>query len=93
MTVSRAHISLPVTLVVLALGAPASAQSLPATTTPIEHLIVVVGENLSFDNLFGTYQPKSAAAVHNLLSAGIVNTGRSSPKRRSAARKCAIPTR
>ena len=45
----------------------------PRTTTPIEHLIVVVGENLSFDNLFGTYRPNSGAAVHNLLSEGIVN--------------------
>src|SRR5216683_2790000 len=58
---------------VLAIGAPAGAQAPPATTTPIEHLIVVVGENLSFDNLFGTYHPKSGAAVHNLLSEGIVN--------------------
>jgi hypothetical protein len=32
----------------------------PRTTTPIEHPIVIVGENLDFDNLF--------AAVHNLLS-------------------------
>jgi len=55
------------------LGVPVAAQAPPATTTPIEHLIVVVGENLSFDNLFGTYQPKSGAAVHNLLSEGIVN--------------------
>ncbi len=57
----------------LMLGVPVAAQAPPATTTPIEHLIVVVGENLSFDNLFGTYQPKSGAAVHNLLSEGIVN--------------------
>jgi acid phosphatase len=54
------------------LGAPASAQA-PRTTTPIKHLIVVVGENLSFDNLFGIYQPRSGAAVHNLLSEGIAN--------------------
>jgi len=25
------------------------------TRTPIQHAIIVVGENLSFDNLFGTY--------------------------------------
>jgi len=54
------------------LGAPASAQA-PRTTTPIEHLIVVVGENLSFDNLFGVYEPRPGATVHNLLSEGIVN--------------------
>ena len=57
----------------LALTAPAAAQAPSATTTPIEHLIVVVGENLSFDNLFGIYEPRSGAGVHNLLSEGIVN--------------------
>jgi acid phosphatase len=58
-------------LMLLALGAPVAAQ--PTTTTPIEHLIVVIGENISFDNLFGTYRPKSGGRVHNLLSQGIVN--------------------
>ncbi|HEY1433710.1 MAG TPA: hypothetical protein VGF39_19090, partial [Stellaceae bacterium] len=58
-------------LALLALGDSATAQPVP--TTPIEHLIVVVGENLSFDNLFGTYQPRSGSRVHNLLSQGIVN--------------------
>ena len=50
-------------------AAPAQAE----TATPIEHLIVVVGENLSFDNLFGTYRPPSNAKIRNLLSEGIVN--------------------
>jgi phospholipase C len=50
----------------LALGGPAVAQTQGKTATPIEHLIVVVGENISFDNLFGSYQPKSGAKVHNL---------------------------
>ena len=45
----------------------------PRTTTPIEHLIVVVGENLSFYNLFGIYEPRSGAGVDNLLSEGLVN--------------------
>jgi acid phosphatase len=57
----------------VALAAPTAAQAPLATTTPIEHLIVVVGENLSFDNLFGIYEPRSGAGVHNLLSEGIVN--------------------
>ena len=43
------------------------------TATPIEHLIVVVGENLSFDNLFATYEPPPGETVGNLLSRGIVN--------------------
>ncbi len=56
-------------LALLVLPAPARAQ----TATPIAHLIVVVGENLSFDNLFGTYEPRSNAKIRNLLSQGIVN--------------------
>ena len=56
-------------MVLLTLAAPARAQ----TATPIEHLIVVVGENLSFDNLFGVYRPRSNADIRNLLSQGIVN--------------------
>jgi acid phosphatase len=62
-----------VALALLALGTTAAAQSSPPTATQIEHLIVVVGENISFDNLFGTYRPKSGAEIHNLLSQGIVN--------------------
>jgi phospholipase C len=58
-----------VLLALLVLAVPARAQ----TATPIEHLIVVVGENLSFDNLFGTYRPRSDAKIRNLLSQGIVN--------------------
>jgi phospholipase C len=42
------------------------------TATPIEHLIVVVGENLSFDNLFATFRPLAGETVANLLAKGIV---------------------
>jgi phospholipase C len=59
-------------LALTAIGAPAGAEP-PRTATPIEHLIVVVGENLSFDNLFGTYGPGTGASIHNLLSEGIAN--------------------
>jgi phospholipase C len=41
--------------------------------TPIQHLIVIVGENRSFDQVFGTYVPPSGQTVLNLLSQGIVN--------------------
>jgi phospholipase C len=34
-------------------GAPAARR--PATTTPITHLVVIFGENVSFDHYFGTY--------------------------------------
>jgi phospholipase C len=44
------------------------------TTTPIKHVIVIIGENRTFDHLFATYQPvNSSETVWNLLSEGIVN--------------------
>jgi phospholipase C len=43
------------------------------TTTPIQHVIVIIGENHSFDNIFATYQPKTGQSIWNLLSEGIVN--------------------
>ncbi|MGE5209227.1 MAG: hypothetical protein ACM3KL_07850, partial [Alphaproteobacteria bacterium] len=43
------------------------------TRSPIRHLIIVVGENRSFDNVFGTYAPSSPTqTVWNLLSQDIV---------------------
>src|SRR5947208_14745091 len=43
------------------------------TVTPIKHVIVIVGENRSFDHLFATYVPRPGQTVNNLLSEGIVN--------------------
>jgi phospholipase C len=43
------------------------------TETPIKHVIYIVGENRSFDNVYGTYQPKNGQKIWNLLSQGIVN--------------------
>ena len=43
-----------------------------APATPIQHVIIIVGENHTFDNLFGTYQPKNSQKISNLLSKGIV---------------------
>jgi phospholipase C len=59
-------------LVACGLGAQAIERQ-RATATPIEHLIVVVGENISFDNLFATYEPPPGETVSNLLSRGIVD--------------------
>jgi phospholipase C len=60
-----------VAVLLAAILGPAAAMA--ETATPIEHLIVVVGENNSFDALFGTYQPRPGSTVRNLLSEGIVN--------------------
>src|ERR1700681_1436245 len=61
------------------LGASLSAAADPSvnglqTATPIKHVIIIVGENRSFDHLFATYVPKSKSEkVLNLLSEGIIN--------------------
>jgi phospholipase C len=44
------------------------------TASPIKHVIIIVGENRSFDHLFATYAPKRKnERVLNLLSEGIIN--------------------
>ena len=43
-----------------------------ATHTPIKHVIIIIGENRTFDNVFATYEPKSGQTVWNLLSEGIL---------------------
>src|SRR6201996_8725515 len=42
------------------------------TASPIKHVIVIIGENRSFDHVFATYVPKRGQTVHNLLSEGII---------------------
>lgn len=44
-----------------------------ATRTPIRHLIVIIGENHTFDNVFATYKAPRGQHVDNLLSKGIVD--------------------
>jgi len=48
------------------------AQEKEHTRTPIKHVIVLIGENRTFDHLFATYVPKSEDSVSNLLSKGII---------------------
>ncbi len=57
----------------LAAAAAQSADNDGKTTTPIKHVIVIIGENRTFDHIFATYQPKNKdETVWNLLSRGIV---------------------
>ena len=44
-----------------------------ATLTPIKHVIIIIGENRTFDHIFATYAPVKGETVLNLLSQGIVN--------------------
>ena len=66
----------------LAVGVALAGASIPmasadvndtATTTPIKHVIVIIGENRTFDQIFATYEPvNNGETVLNLLSEGIV---------------------
>ena len=44
-----------------------------ATLSPIKHLIVIIGENHTFDNVFATYKAPHGQHVDNLLSKGIIS--------------------
>jgi phospholipase C len=67
---------LGVSLTALALSQGARAEDATnaiKTASPIKHVIIIVGENRSFDHLFATYMPKSGnERVLNLLSEHIV---------------------
>jgi phospholipase C len=56
------------------LAGPAPNQNSPdnSTTSPIKHVIVIIGENRSFDHVFATYVPKRGESVWNLLSEDII---------------------
>jgi phospholipase C len=47
-------------------------QSGARARTPIKHVIIIVGENRTFDHIFATYKPKKGENVSNLLSRHII---------------------
>ena len=74
------------TLAPLAAAAGQSASKDGKTTTPIKHVIVIIGENRTFDHLFATYKPVNRReSVLNLLSEGIIKAnGKPGPNYASA---------
>jgi phospholipase C len=64
--------------VVAAIAASSGAAATPLrpsdaqTITPIKHIIVIIGENRSFDHVFAAYRPRPDQSVFNLLSQGII---------------------
>jgi phospholipase C len=82
----------------MSISIPGSTQTADAsadhqkTATPIKHVIVLIGENRTFDHVFATYVPRSEDSVSNLLSKGIINAdGTPGPHFRKAAQFQAIP--
>ena len=63
------------------------------TQSPIKHVIVIIGENHSFDNVFATYEPRDGRRIWNLRSLGIVNKdGTPGPNFHLAQQKAATDT-
>jgi phospholipase C len=62
------------TLIALVSGGGAAADDKVDTATPIKHVIILIAENRTFDNIYGMYQPRKGQSVSNLLSKGIVNS-------------------
>src|SRR5471030_2262829 len=75
----------------LMLAAAGMATASGAAITPIQHVIVLVGENRTFDNLYGVYEPRKGQSVANLLSKKIVNRdGTPGPRFADAAQKLGL---
>ncbi len=72
--------------------APTQAAEASKTTTPIKHLIVIIGENRTFDNVYGTYEPRPPYSVSNLLSKGIVDRDGSPGPNKNLAQQFQIGT-
>ncbi|HMF89278.1 MAG TPA: alkaline phosphatase family protein [Candidatus Angelobacter sp.] len=83
---------LPLTLLLIAM--PARSQDdddRPRTATPIKHVIIIIGENRTFDNVYGTYVPKHGKVL-NLLSQGIVHADGSPGPHADLARQFQLTT-
>jgi phospholipase C len=64
-----------------------------ATASPIKHVIVIIGENHTFDNVFATYKAPAGQHVRNLLSEGIVSSaGNPGPAAGNALQQTASDT-
>jgi acid phosphatase len=92
--VAGAVVAVTATMTAAAAASTPHASHAPHTTTPIKHVIVIIGENHSFDNVFATYQPPGHQKIWNLLSEGIVTkSGAPGPNFSKAAQLTASNTK
>jgi phospholipase C len=61
------------------------------TVSPIKHVIIIMGENRTFDHVFATYVPREGEHADNLLSKGIITkNGTPGPNYGKAAQFAAV---
>jgi phospholipase C len=64
-----------------------------STRTPIKHVILIIGENRTFDHVFATYYPPQGQTVKNLLSERIIRaSGDPGPNAKAATQWQAADT-
>ncbi len=80
-------LALSATAGTVAADKPAAERESVKTATPIKHVIVVIGENRSFDHVFGTYLPQRRQSILNLLSEGIIDASGAPGPEFTAARQ------
>jgi len=89
-----AAVAVAVMMTAAAAGATPRTAWHPHTTTPIKHVVVIIGENHSFDNMFATYQPPGRQKIWNLLSEGVITkTGAPGPNYKKAIQLTASNTK
>ena len=64
--------TVPGGMIVLNRTSTNATKTAPAAQTPIQHVILIIGENRTFDHVFATYTPPAGQTINNLLSEGIV---------------------
>ncbi len=79
-----------VTVFQFSLGGPLAgslqAQEKEHTRTPIKHVIVLIGENRTFDHLFATYVPKTRTSCQKESSLLTARPAHISPRLRNSRR-------
>jgi len=92
--VTGAAVAVTAMMPAAAAGTTPHAGHTPPTTTPIKHVVVIIGENHSFDNVFATYRPPGHQKIWNLLSEGIITaSGAPGPNFAKAAQLTATNTK
>jgi len=95
MTIRLRHIPVALPLTLLLAGAAIAETDTEndiKTASPIKHVIVLIGENRTFDNIFGVYVPREGQHVSNLLSKGIVERDGSPGKNAQLAGQFSLNT-
>lgn len=64
-----------------------------SSITPIKHVLVIIGENRTFDHVFATYKPKHGQKVWNLLANDVIKEdGSPGPEFGRSVQKSAVDT-